>query len=405
MVVGTDGRRSLLINELQSSVSPPAVLDRVGRYVSPEVDPDGEIARLVLVRLAKQWIALDNQGLVEASSGGLQSILRHSYNDEFTVKTTADTAGVIDAVVCSLLESTWKVGGNVGNLVEGTKALSVIARLLPWVPTASMHNFWYKHADEIVPHLKEDEITGIFWAIENLVHASNRANLGQTRTESVVPDAVKRAWMDLNLPFRVIPGLLSHLPNLTVPNLCHEVDFCVDQIQTVSKKFVTERRETSWQGDEGVAPFVYGGKAMPTQPWSPTVLSVRDCLSDPQSGHQQYYDCTLINHYPDGESAMRYHSDPDQGVLWDYDTAVVSVGATRRFAFRKNPSKQKKLDGNRCNSSHHSFILLHGDVTHMFGSCQENYQHCVKKAESKSDDAARISLVFKRSWGLRQALQ
>jgi hypothetical protein len=31
---------------------------------------------------------------------------------------------------------------------------------------------------------------------------------------------------------------------------------------------------------------------------------------------------------------MRYHSDPDQGTLWDCDTAVVSIGVTRRFAFR-----------------------------------------------------------------------
>ena len=85
---------------------------------------------------------------------------------------------------------------------------------------------------------------------------------------------------------------------------------------------------------------------------------------------------------------MRYHSDPDQGTVWDYHTAVVSVGATRRFALRSIINMKE----------HYNFVVLEGDVTEMIGRCQEDYQHCVKTAEDRDDEAPRASLVFKQTW-------
>jgi alkylated DNA repair dioxygenase AlkB len=125
---------------------------------------------------------------------------------------------------------------------------------------------------------------------------------------------------------------------------------------------------------------------MPRKAWSPSVESVRDRL---QKAIGQYYDCCLLNHYPDGGSGMRYHIDPDQGLLWDFDTTVVSVGASRRFAFR--PIGQ-------ASSPPHNFVVMHGDVCHMYQKCQETFQHTVKKAENRNDTAPRVSLVYKRTW-------
>jgi alkylated DNA repair dioxygenase AlkB len=65
---------------------------------------------------------------------------------------------------------------------------------------------------------------------------------------------------------------------------------------------------------------------MPTRPWSPVVRAVRDLLAE-NTG--QYYNCCLYNLYSDGGSGTRYHADPDKGTLWDHDTAVLSVSATR----------------------------------------------------------------------------
>jgi alkylated DNA repair dioxygenase AlkB len=84
---------------------------------------------------------------------------------------------------------------------------------------------------------------------------------------------------------------------------------------------------------------------------------------------------------------MRYHADPDQGTLWDHDTAVVSFGATGQFCFHKIES------GDTFN-----FVLMHGDVTYMFADCQQQFQHTVKKADNKREKAARVSLVFKQTW-------
>lgn len=95
---------------------------------------------------------------------------------------------------------------------------------------------------------------------------------------------------------------------------------------------------------------------------------------------------------------MRYHIDPDQGVLWGYETAVVSVGATRRFAFRSiaegSPSAANPVS---TASKPHTYILFNGDVTEMFDDCQERFQHSVKTAENKEERAPRVSLVFKKT--------
>ena len=89
---------------------------------------------------------------------------------------------------------------------------------------------------------------------------------------------------------------------------------------------------------------------------------------------------------------MRYHIDPEQGVVWDYETAVVSIGATRRFAFRSIPSEEEAND-----SKPHSFVLMDGDVTEMVRDCQDRFQHTLKTAEFKGESAPRISLVFKKT--------
>jgi alkylated DNA repair dioxygenase AlkB len=99
---------------------------------------------------------------------------------------------------------------------------------------------------------------------------------------------------------------------------------------------------------------------------------------------------------------MRYHIDPDQGTLWGYETAVVSIGATRRFAFRSTENDtttdtQTPSSESNSNCKPHTFILMNGDVTEMFNDCQERFQHTVKTAENKEERAPRVSLVFKKT--------
>mmetsp|Transcript_10362 Transcript_10362/g.11817 ORF Transcript_10362/g.11817 Transcript_10362/m.11817 type:complete len:147 (+) Transcript_10362:1065-1505(+) len=139
-------------------------------------------------------------------------------------------------------------------------------------------------------------------------------------------------------------------------------------------------------------------------PWSEVVANVRDRLHNETS---HYYDGCLLNFYPDGDSAMRYHIDPEQGERWDYETAVVSIGATRRFAFRSIIDDNSGGSGDRTSngrkglvagdSKPHMFVLMNGDVVEMFNDCQERFQHTVKTSELKGESAPRVSLVFKKT--------
>jgi alkylated DNA repair dioxygenase AlkB len=67
-------------------------------------------------------------------------------------------------------------------------------------------------------------------------------------------------------------------------------------------------------------------------PFTPTVARIRDELYE-ETGER--FDCALLNLYPDGSTACKYHTDPDLGRLWARDSIIVSVGETRRFAFRR----------------------------------------------------------------------
>ncbi len=84
---------------------------------------------------------------------------------------------------------------------------------------------------------------------------------------------------------------------------------------------------------------------------------------------------------------MRFHSDP-QGDDWDADTAVVSVGAPRRFVFR---SAAHPRDG----AQRLAYTVRSGDVVRMRADCQQRFQHALLPERAPGDAAPRMSLVFK----------
>lgn len=121
----------------------------------------------------------------------------------------------------------------------------------------------------------------------------------------------------------------------------------------------------------------------------------------------------LLTAFPITNAQCKFHSDPDHGRLWSYDTVVVSLGETRRFNLREIPpsvsgnamikgSQRKdtappKSKGAESEQDHHSFHLFDGDVFYMTDDCQDTFQHCVMKSEGPSNDSPRSSIVFKKS--------
>jgi alkylated DNA repair dioxygenase AlkB len=388
--------RATLVATLQQCNTPHEIVDRVGRHLTSQNDPDHSLNSLVWTRLCKQIVALDNQlhftdGETDTSDQSAYTIFDENF-ELVSVLSSLTNLLRVDRQSSSSKTS-------VHSLIDATKAASVVHRIMNKnTKTKHQKTIWkqsiqeplldlWKHAHALdLSAYESNQISGLYWALDTLCSV-----VSENDSADVIPDFIEAAYDQLQLPFRIYPGHLQRKQQqqdtnnkIELNELLKQVDFNVDAIYTAEGVAVLERRQTAWQGDDGVAPFAYSGKSMSRQDWSPMIQHTRNQLSNSLG---VYYDCCLINHYYDGSSAMRYHIDPDQGILWGYDTSVVSVGATRRFAFRHNE-----------NQTVHSFWVFNGDVTHMFGDCQETYQHTVKKAEWKQETASRASMVFKKTF-------
>ena len=164
-----------------------------------------------------------------------------------------------------------------------------------------------------------------------------------------------------------------------------EVPFRAEQLVTRDGRRVDERRETCWMADPGVGGLAYSGKVMSPTPFTPAVAKLRDWIWR-RTG--QRFDCALLNLYPSGGVACAYHTDPDLGRLWARDSVIVSVGETRRFAFREIGDAERDAAW---------FRVRGGDCVWMFADCNDAYEHCVYSAEGEANDAPRASIVFKRA--------
>lgn len=376
---------------LQSSYTPHDLLKNIGQHLDTSNDYKGKIASLVLVRLAKMLINIENKQF--------ESHLNTTHKVKKSYALDNEDAAVLSHV-CQVLsmsieQSDSNDGEMIDTIVDGVKSAAVLSRILrrSSITESQMCDTTIINlidscrsldAQRLGPH----QLSGLIWSFDCFEHQC--ATL-------VVPEGIRVSFQDLKLPFRVRPGFLrKHATNiegdeqfdLTLAKIVSQVDFSAEEIRTSSNKVVRERRQTAWEGEGGVPGFAYSGKVMKTKPFSPVVRSVRDTLNEKMGS---YYDCCLLNLYPDGDSGMRYHIDPDQGVAWGFDTCVVSVGATRRFAFREIPGKSAAKQ-----SQPHNFVVMDGDVTHMFDKCQFEFQHTVKTSEDKGEKASRSSLVFKQ---------
>ena len=193
------------------------------------------------------------------------------------------------------------------------------------------------------------------------------------------------------------------LASLSVASLAKEVPFKTERLVTRTGARVDERRETCWMADEGVGGLAYSGKVMRPTPFTPTVDALRELVYE-KTG--QRFDCALLNLYPERSAACAYHKDPDLGRLWARDSVIVSVGETRRFAFREErfPTSARGGKQKSAYAPEHWFRVRGGDAVWMFGDCNDTWEHCVMPGEndvrgdaSDASDAPRASVVFKRS--------
>jgi len=226
-----------------------------------------------------------------------------------------------------------------------------------------------------------------------------------------------------NLPFDILPGCIDWqqlLPNNNpVKTLIQEIPFQFDTIVTRNGASVKERRGTAWIAEPEIGALAYSGKLMPPRPISPLVRQVMTqveqhvLLDGTITISSPFFDCALCNHYPDGDSACKFHTDPEHGSHWERLTCVVAAGSPRKFAFRPIPQHSQWTDWE--NGDHNAIenavdassldgnvpaviTLFPGDVVKMFGSCNDDFHHAVYPGTASSTGPnERVSLVLKRA--------
>ena len=307
--------------------------------------------------------------------------------------------------------------GDVADALEALRALGSLAPL-PWVDErhpgdpVAMRPRVSKLIQTVAssqPSIAPHDATPAAWACDRLGLFSG---VNETNDDDGWDAATRRAGDVIaraaeGLPFKILPDLTARIAGvprgefgdsarrldldldreLTVEALAAEVPFRAEKLVTRDGKRVDERRETCWMAEEGIGGLAYSGKVMSPAPFTPTIRALRDAI---EASTGERFDCALLNLYPGGDVACKYHRDPDLGVLWARDSIIVSVGETRRFAFRELGKNEDEA---------HWFRLRSGDCVWMFANCNDDWEHCVMRAEGAAgeNDGSRASVVFKRA--------
>jgi alkylated DNA repair dioxygenase AlkB len=143
-------------------------------------------------------------------------------------------------------------------------------------------------------------------------------------------------------------------------------------------KLITTKRKVAWVGDAGCS-YTYSGVKKFPQAWTADLLHIKHKLES--LTHSAFNSC-LLNLYHDGDEGMGWHSDDEKELDSAAPIASVSLGGTRKFAFKH------KLDKTSV-----SLFLEDGSVLLMQPPTQEFWQHSLTK--TKRPVAPRINLTFR----------
>ena len=142
---------------------------------------------------------------------------------------------------------------------------------------------------------------------------------------------------------------------------------------------VASPRLSCWIGDPG-ASYRYSGARFEPRPWPEMLLPVRARLARELGVG---FNSVLANLYRDGRDALGWHSDDERELGRQPVIASLSLGAQRRFVFRRrdDPTARQVLE------------LPHGSLLVMAGDTQRLYRHALPRTARPV--AARINLTFR----------
>lgn len=91
----------------------------------------------------------------------------------------------------------------------------------------------------------------------------------------------------------------------------------------------------------------------------------------------------LLNHYPDGQSSMGFHSDSTEELAEGTGVAIVSLGSEREMMFRCKQVRSHEIP----------YALTPGSLLYMSKEFQSLWLHAIPKSPGSGQ---RISLTFRR---------
>jgi alkylated DNA repair dioxygenase AlkB len=159
--------------------------------------------------------------------------------------------------------------------------------------------------------------------------------------------------------------------------LTSSLQWQADELWMFGQKIVT-RRKVAWIGDAGCS-YTYSGVEKHPQAWTPELLLIKNKL---EAFSQASFNSCLLNLYHDGSDGMGWHSDDEKELDSQSPIASLSLGSTRKFAFRHKKDKTTT-----------SLFLESGSLLMMLAPTQEFWLHSLLK--TKTIAAPRINLTFR----------
>ena len=149
---------------------------------------------------------------------------------------------------------------------------------------------------------------------------------------------------------------------------------------------VAAPRLSCWIGDAG-ARYAYSGRRFEPRPWPPALAGLRARVERACGAR---FDSVLANLYRDGDDAMGWHSDDEPELGARPLIASLSLGAERRFRFRRRRARgEPAMPGDT-----RELRLPHGSLLRMAGDTQRLYRHELPRMRAVV--APRINLTFRR---------
>lgn len=150
-----------------------------------------------------------------------------------------------------------------------------------------------------------------------------------------------------------------------------------EQTLTLFGKQVLEPRLSAWVSD-GVS-YTYSRSTRHPIAWTPILADIRQRCEQATSTE---FNGVLANFYRDGRDHMGWHADDEPANGLAPTIASVSFGATRRFDFRHNDTKEIV-----------SVELTHGSLLVMSHASQHKWKHRIAKQTRIT--SPRVNLTFR----------